>query len=97
MDIYAKWNPPVLSARGLFERALQEVDELGTKPSSGSTRHWEEERRDSLTLLAELAGHDGFLLARSQMCGGAQGDRRNKKAMTLLRDARRYAWRGRTT
>ena len=67
-DAFQQWNPPAIDARGLFERALVEVDDLGPKPRTSPERwYFDEEHRGSLALLASLAGHDGHLLRRAAM------------------------------
>ncbi len=67
-DDFSRWNPPALTARGLFEQALVEVDALGTTPRTNRQRWWwDEEKRGALDRLASLAGHDGFLLRRAAL------------------------------
>jgi hypothetical protein len=93
-DPYERLNPPVLTARDLFGRALLEVDTLGTQPRSGPARwHFDEERRGSLLTLADLAGHDGHLLHRAALHLATGPRHRHVKAARILHDATRFAWR----
>jgi hypothetical protein len=92
-DMFPLINPPEVGARGLFLRAVAEVDRLGTQPHRSPDRwYWEEEQRGSMSLLAELAGHDGHLLRRAAL--RADSSRVERRAAALLRDATRFAWRG---
>jgi hypothetical protein len=94
-DAYSRWNPPSLTARGLFEQALVEVNTMGTRPRTNPRRWWwEEEWRGALDRLASLAGHDGFLLCRAALHLATGPRHRNRKAAQLLRDATRFGWRG---
>jgi hypothetical protein len=92
--LYPALSPPALTARDLFERALEEVDRLGAQPRSESRRWcWEEERRGSMCDLAGLAGHDGHLLRRAGLHIATGPRHRNRKAAQLLAEATRFAWR----
>jgi hypothetical protein len=44
-----------------------------------------------MSVLAVLAGHDGYLLRRAALFASTK--RRDAKAANLLRDATRFAWR----
>jgi hypothetical protein len=60
-------NPGDLRGRDLFDRALSEVNELGSEPDSNHEGHWlwGEEHRGAVELLAGLSGWDSANLRRA--------------------------------